>query len=78
MRLPLVGSPIAVDGIDVIDGESALVAEPDQIADAVIRLLKDRELQARLAIKGRQLIEAQYSWSHVADQYEALYRAAND
>lgn len=75
MRLPLVGSPIAVDGIDVIDGQSALVAEPDQMADAVIRLLKDRDLQARLATNGRQLIEVQYSWSHVADQYEALYRA---
>lgn len=76
MRVPLVANPIAVDGIDVVHEESALVAEPDQLANTVIRLLEDKQLQARLAESGRMLIEAKYSWTHVADQYEALYKQA--
>ena len=46
------------------DGETALVVEPrrpDQIADAVERLIADPALTARLSEEGRRVI-AQYSW----------------
>ncbi|WP_228845501.1 glycosyltransferase family 4 protein [Phototrophicus methaneseepsis] len=73
MGTPLVASPIAVDGIDVVDGQSALVAAPDQMAAAVIRLLRDAALGQRLAQQGQALIAAHYTWEAVADRYEALY-----
>lgn len=76
MALPVVATPLSVDGIHVRHDESALLAESDeQLAAAVVRLLQDAPLRARLAAQGRALIEATYQWGAVASAYEALYSA---
>jgi glycosyltransferase involved in cell wall biosynthesis len=77
IRLPVVASPISVDGIAVLHENELLIAESDeQIAEAAIRLLSDSALGARLGESGRALIEARYSWEQVAERYEALYAEA--
>ncbi len=74
MGLPVVATSISVDGIAVQDGHSALIADTDDaLAQAVIRVLSDADLQARLSDNGRALINARYTWTSVAAQYEALY-----
>ena len=70
---PVVATPISVDGIAVTDGHDALVTDDVALADAVVRLLQDRALQAELSANGRKLIEARYSWERVASLYQALY-----
>lgn len=72
---PLVATPLSVDGIAVVAGQHALVAERSGLAAAVQRLLGDAALRARLARTGRALVEEEHSWSGVAARYEALYRA---
>lgn len=74
---PVVATPISVDGIAVRDGDSALIAEGQALVDAIMRLLNDAILQQRLADNGRALIEAQYSWSRVAEVYEDVYAAVS-
>jgi len=74
MGIPVVATPLSVDGISVQHGESALVASPETIAEETIRLLNDAALQAKLSQNGRRLIEERYSWHSVANQYEALMR----
>lgn len=69
---PVVATPLSLDGIDVRDGHDALIA--DDVVDGVVRLLNEPALQRQLADNGRRLIERQYSWDHVAEQYEQLYR----
>lgn len=73
MGVPVVATPLSVDGIKVRDGESAIVAPIERIADATAQLLRDKSLRQGLAQKGRELIEAQYTWERTADSYERLY-----
>ncbi|MFB3134014.1 MAG: glycosyltransferase family 4 protein, partial [Rhodothermales bacterium] len=60
----------------VRDGETGLLVEPDDEADlaaAMLRLLRDAPLAARLGRNGRQRVRDEASWDHVADQlYEAI------
>ena len=73
MGIPVVATPLSLDGIDVRHGESALVAEIDDIAAQTVKLLRDSALRERLSRGGRALIEAQYSWEKTAASYEGLY-----
>lgn len=73
MGIAVAATPLSVDGINVRDGESALVAEIDDIAAKTIELLQDSALRERLSRGGRALIEAQYSWEKTASSYEGLY-----
>ena len=73
MGAPVVSTPLSVDGIAVADGESALIADVENMADAVIRLLRDESLRRRLSRQGRALIESRYTWTRTADAYERLY-----
>lgn len=73
MRCAVIATPVSVDGIAVEDGRDVLIVPPEQLAEAVIRALRDAQLRERLGAHGRALIEARYSWKQVAARYEALY-----
>ena len=73
MGCPVVATPLSLDGIAARDGEEALIADSGDMVDAVVRVLQDDALRARLGQQGRSLIEARYSWDAVAEQYERLY-----
>ena len=73
MGCPLVATPLSVDGIAVQHEHDALIADDAAFVDTTIRLLRDANLQRTLSQNGRKLIEAQYSWAHVADLYIQLY-----
>jgi glycosyltransferase involved in cell wall biosynthesis len=61
--VPLVCSPVAVEGLDVRAGEHLLVGETDEeIADAIVRLLDEPRLGAALARRGRALVRERYAW----------------
>jgi glycosyltransferase involved in cell wall biosynthesis len=76
MQKPVVATPLSCDGIAVTNEQHVLIAESSEdIARAVIRLLKDGSLRQRIARAGRELVEERYTWRVVAEQYEALYRA---
>jgi glycogen(starch) synthase len=58
------------------DGVEALVVDPadaSELAGAVLRLLGDHEVAARLAAAGRERVDA-FSWQAIAARYRALYR----
>ena len=73
MGIPVVATPLSLDGIAARDGESALVAEVDDIAAMTVELLGDPARRGRLSRGGRALIEAHYSWAKTAASYAALY-----
>ncbi len=73
MCVPVVATPLSVDGIKARDGESAIVAPIERIADETSLLLKDASLREGLSRNGRELIESEYSWERTADRYERLY-----
>lgn len=70
---PVVATPLSVDGIDAQNGRDVLIADGETMAETVINLLKDSDMQRKLAENGRKLIEERYSWGRVAALYENLY-----
>lgn len=74
MKKPVVTTRIGCEGIDVVDGESVLIADgAASFADAVVRLLTDAELRARLGSSGHDLVCRRYGWSAIGEEVEALY-----
>jgi glycosyltransferase involved in cell wall biosynthesis len=75
MGCPVVATPLSADGIAATpEGDIVIAdADPDAFAAALIRVLGDDALQARLRTNGRALVESRYSWEGVAAQYERLY-----
>jgi glycosyltransferase involved in cell wall biosynthesis len=56
----------------VEDGVNGLLAEPDRLADALVRILTDHELAERL---GRGAHESSQRWRSSADEFAASMRA---
>jgi len=75
--LPVVAT--AMDGPRdvVLDGETGIVvppADPQAMADAILRLIDDRALARTLGNRGREHLSRVYSVESVAQQWDALYQ----
>jgi sugar transferase (PEP-CTERM/EpsH1 system associated) len=67
MGRAVVSTPVGAEGLPVTDGRELLIAdEPDRFAEVVVRLLRDRDLRARLERAARQLVVERYDWSAAA------------
>lgn len=74
MGLSVVSTSIGAEGLAVKSGEHLLIADsPRDFADAVVRVLRDRELADHLGSSGRKLVCERYSWTRVGDQLLSLY-----
>jgi glycosyltransferase involved in cell wall biosynthesis len=76
--LPVVSTPTGDIAAMLRHGEVGLLIDPDDpsaMADAVIRLLENPELSARLASRAQHEVQ-QYTWPCVRDQWSALYDEA--
>ncbi|NLE45714.1 MAG: glycosyltransferase [Chloroflexi bacterium] len=70
---PVVSTSKGAEGLEVIDGESILLAdEPAEFAGAVVRLLGDESLRARLACSGRSLVQERYGWDRIGDRLDTF------
>lgn len=75
MGLPVVATPEACEGIDVIDGDNVMLAsEPMAFAEVVTRLLDDAALRESLGATGREFVMRNYTWEQAATKLEAVYR----
>jgi glycosyltransferase involved in cell wall biosynthesis len=74
MKKPIVTTSIGCEGIEVVSGESVLIAdEPQAFADEVIRLLHDAELRSRLIRNGYEVMRSIYEWSVIGKKVEEHY-----
>lgn len=70
MGKAVVSTSIGVEGLPIVHGTDALVAdEPDAFADAVVRLLRDRAAARRLGQAAAGKVRAQFGWRPVADSF---------
>jgi len=82
MGKPVVGTGLAVEGLDLVEEEHYLRAEsPDAYVRQIRRLEKDPALRERLGRTGRRLVEERYSWDVIAtklcEAYELARRTAS-
>lgn len=74
MEKAVVSTAVGCEGIDVKHNEHLLIAdEPRAFADAVLKLLSDRELAVTLGRRGRALVERDYRWAFIVDRLEGFY-----
>ncbi|MBN1563322.1 MAG: glycosyltransferase [Anaerolineae bacterium] len=79
MQTPVVATPLSCDGIPVEHGQHVMLGETnDDLVKLTLQLLSNEKLRYRLRLAGRQLVQQQFTWSRVADQYEQLYRQLLD
>lgn len=70
---PVVGTSIGLAGLGMEGGRHALVADdPASFAESVVRLLRDDDLAARLAVEGRALVDRHYDWRRIGSDFAAL------
>ena len=72
MGKAIVSTSVGVEGLPLTPGTHFVQADdPAQFADAVVALLGDPARRRALGSAGRRLVEQQYSWLHVAREFEA-------
>ncbi len=72
MRKPVVTTTIGSEGIDITNGDSALVADnPEDFATAVVRLLRDPLLGRKFGRNGYELVRQRYDWSVIGEHLHA-------
>lgn len=74
-KTPIVGTRLAVEGINIKNNKEALVAaSAKDLAGATIRVLKNRELGQRLADAAYRLVREQYNWEKISDNLDRVYQ----
>lgn len=74
---PVVASRLGgiVDAVE--DGRTGLLVphdDPDALAEALLRVIGDRELSARLGEAGRERARRLFSWESIAERHLEIYR----
>jgi glycosyltransferase involved in cell wall biosynthesis len=70
MGKAIVSTSIGVEGLPIVNGTDALVAdEPDAFADAIIGLLRDRGFARRLGEAAADKVRTRFGWAPVADAF---------
>jgi len=70
---PVVSTRIGAEGLEVTQGENILLADtPIDFADAIERLVCDRDLWQRISRGGRRLVEERYSTDRMHHQLELM------
>jgi polysaccharide biosynthesis protein PslH len=76
MKRPIVTTTIGVEGIDLRNEHSALVADtPDAFAKAAIRLFHDAGLRERLAANAFATVQCSYNWEAKGKELDGLLRS---
>jgi polysaccharide biosynthesis protein PslH len=67
---PVVGTTVGLAGLTVEDGRNALVADrAEDLAEAVVRVIRDDALAQALAHAGRQRAGERYDWTMLGSRY---------
>ncbi len=75
--VPLVSTSVGMVRDAVTPKQDAIIMpanQPDELAEAVLRLYEDSALNERLRQNGVSLVQNHYQWAHVAPRYGDLYR----
>lgn len=71
LGLPVVSTTVGCEGLLVSNGQDILIRDtPEQFAEAVLRLMSDRQLAVRLRTAGRKLVEERYDWTFICEHLE--------
>jgi glycosyltransferase involved in cell wall biosynthesis len=74
--VPVVSSPKGCEGLAIVEGRHLLLASsPEEHAERLIELLRDRVLAARLTTEASALLRSHYSFDNAQQQWDDCLRA---
>ena len=74
---PVIGTRIGGIQYVIEDGETGLLVppkDPGALADAIIKVLQDKDLARKMGENGRKLVEENYTWEKAVEMTEKVYR----
>ncbi|MDI6840229.1 MAG: glycosyltransferase family 4 protein [bacterium] len=76
MGKPVIGGDIPVLREIICDGVDGLLVrqEPKSIADAIIKLLKDKNLREKMGKLGKEKVDRYFTWDKIITETENLYK----
>jgi len=75
MAKSIVSSSISVEGINAVSEKDILIADrPEEFANAVIRLLKNKDLRDNLGMSARKAVENAHHWQTLAIELDKAYQ----
>jgi glycosyltransferase involved in cell wall biosynthesis len=75
MARPVVSTSLGAEGLESVNGQHLLIADdPAGFAAAVIRILSEPELAAKLGAAGRALVSESFSWQGTAKSLASFFR----
>ncbi|MDH4264504.1 MAG: glycosyltransferase family 4 protein [Deltaproteobacteria bacterium] len=76
--LPVVTTTVGAEGIGLVDGENALIAdEPGQFSNSIIRLYTEKNLWDKISSKSIEHIRSNYSQEVIAPKIAELFNSIN-
>lgn len=73
--LPVVTTTIGIGGTDAENGEEVIIRDdPDEIANATIKLLSDKNLYKKIAENAKKLVAEKYDWDPIAENLSDIYK----
>jgi sugar transferase (PEP-CTERM/EpsH1 system associated) len=77
MKKAVVSTSIGCEGLGLTHKEHLFISDdPDEFAESVILLTKDKILRHNLGKNGRNLVQNQYDWKTISLKLDAVYRKA--
>jgi len=75
VKKPIVSTSIGCEGIEVVNGESIMIADnPDEFAARVIELFTNPKQVADITEKGYELVNNLYRWESIGRQMDVAYK----
>lgn len=73
---PVIGCRVGAVASLIDEGVDGLLVDRDagQVAEAILRLLRDPATRRRMGERGREKVLSRYTWDRVVDRVEGIYR----
>jgi polysaccharide biosynthesis protein PslH len=73
MEKPIVSTTIGAEGLPVRNETELLLADnPQDFADAVVRILMNKSFASDLSERAAKLVREEFGWSKVADKFAEI------
>lgn len=74
-KTPIVGTRLAIEGINITSGKEAYVASNAQeLAEKTVKVLKNPKIGAQLAQNAYSLVAGDYNWRKISGKLDEVYR----
>ena len=74
-KTPIVGTPLAIEGIDAQDGKDVFIANSaEALAKKTAQILKNSQIGTNLADSAYRLVSQKYNWRQISAKLDKVYQ----